>query len=265
MVRASRDYDGPAVEHTPSEILVFSRAGARDLDRAASAELGMPSILLMENAAVAVAQACVELIAARGLRRIGVVCGPGNNGGDGLALARHLANRGVDPLVALAAAPGAYRGDAAVNLHIVEQMGLRVLDPIVSLAPQCALEILHRDGRDHSGDRDPKDVLVVDALVGTGLDRPVSPPMDQAIRWMNSLRGRGATTVAVDIPTGLDCDSGRPLGPMAVRADVTVTLAGLKRGFLEPQSREYTGGILVGDIGVPVSLMKRFALDPRFR
>lgn len=264
MGRASREYDWPIVQHTPSEILVFSRQGVRDLDRAAAGELGIPSIILMENAAVALAQTCLELIAARGLTRIGIVCGPGNNGGDGLALARHLANHGHDPLVALAAPPGAYQGDAATNLHIVEQMGLRILDPIVAMAPQCALEILHRDGREHSHERDPKDVLLVDALVGTGLDRPVKPPMDQAIRWMNALRARGATTVAVDIPTGLDCDSGVPLGSMVVRADITVTLAGMKRGFLEPQSRDYTGEIRVGDIGIPPALMRNHAMDLRY-
>lgn len=252
------------MQHTPHEIMVFTRAGVRALDQAAAEELGIPSILLMENAAVALAQACFELVAAKCLVRIGIVCGPGNNGGDGLALARHLANRGHDPLVALAALPDAYKGDAATNLRIVEAMGLRVLDPIVSMAPQAALEILHRDGREHGPERDPRDVLLVDAMLGTGQDKPVRPPMDQAIRWMNGLRARGATTLAVDVPTGLDCDTGLPLGELVVRADVTVTLAGLKRGFLQPQAKEYAGKVLVGDIGIPSAFMRRFAMDPRW-
>lgn len=252
------------MEHTPIETLIFSREGVRDLDKAAAGELGIPALVLMENAAFALAQACLELIRQRGLRRIGIVCGPGNNGGDGLALARHLVNRGHDPLVALTAPAGAYSGDAAVNLRIIENMGLRILDPIVALAPQAALEILHRDGRRHGPDENAREVLLVDAMLGTGLDRPIRPPMDQAIVWMNRLRQQGATTLAVDIPTGLDCDTGLPLGPHAVRADLTVTLAGIKRGFLEPQSRDYTGRVVVGDIGVPVSLMRKFALDLRY-
>lgn len=221
----------------------------------------------MENAAIALCEAATEVISAKGLSRIGIVCGPGNNGGDGLALARHLANRGHDPLIALTHTPEQYKGDAATNLRIAENMGLRILDPIVSLAPQAALEILHRDGRDHSHDRDPKDVLLIDAMLGTGLDRPVKPPMDQAIRWMNGLRARGAATLAVDIPTGLDCDTGLPPsggGEHVVRADLTVTLAGMKRGFLEPQSRDYTGKIVVGDIGLSATFMRKFALDLRY-
>lgn len=256
-----------AVQHTPRDTLIFSRDSVRALDKAATDDLGIPSILLMEHAAFALARAALELIREKNLTRIGIVCGPGNNGGDGLALARHLAIHGIDPLIALASVPGQYKGDAATNLHIVEQMGLRILDPILSMAPQAALEILHRDGRDHSSDRVPKDVLLIDALFGTGLDRAVKPPMDQAIRWMNALRARGATTLAVDIPSGLDCDTGLPLtggGDHTVRADVTVTLAGMKQGFLEPQSRDYTGKVTVGSIGLPHDFMKRFALDLRY-
>lgn len=253
-----------AVQHTPPPTLVFSRERVRALDAAAAEELAIPSLLLMEHAAYSLARTALELIRERNLSRIGIVCGPGNNGGDGLALARHLTLAGHDPLVALASVPDRYTGDAAINLRIVEQMGLRVLDPIVSMAPQAALEILHRDGRDHSYDRDPKDVLLIDALLGTGLDRPVRPPMDQAIRWMNALRARGATTLAVDIPSGLDCDTGMALGGHAVRADITVTLAGVKQGFLEPQSRDYTGKVVVGSIGLPQEFMRKFALDLRY-
>ncbi|MBL8745008.1 MAG: NAD(P)H-hydrate epimerase [Phycisphaerae bacterium] len=252
------------MQHTPQPTLIFTRERARALDKAAAEDLGIPSILLMEHAAFALADAALRLIREKNLTRIGIVCGPGNNGGDGLALARHLALHNIDPLIALASVPGQYKGDAATNLHIVEQMGLRILDPIVSMAPQAALEILHRDGRDHAYDRDPKDVLLIDALLGTGLDRPVKPPMDQAIRWMNALRARGATTLAADIPSGLDADTGLPIGEHVVRADITVTFAGMKQGFLEPQSRDYTGNVIVAGIGLPHEFMKKFALDWRY-
>jgi hydroxyethylthiazole kinase-like uncharacterized protein yjeF len=252
------------LQHAPHRTVVLSREGVRALDRAAVEELGIPGIVLMENAGVSLCGACTGLIRERSISRIGIVCGPGNNGGDGLVLARHLSNRGFDPLVALTAAPGAYTGDAATNLRIVESMGLRILDPIVSMAPQAALEILHRDGRDHGAERDPRDVLLVDAMLGTGLDRPVRAPMDQAVRWMNGLRARGASVLAVDLPTGMDCDTGLPIGEHIVHADVTVTLAGMKKGFLEPQSRRWTGSIVVGDIGVPPSLAARFAEDLRW-
>lgn len=244
--------------------MVFSREGARALDADARDELGLPTIVLMENAAIALAQTCDDLAAERAFERVGIVCGPGQNGGDGLALARHLCNRGYDPLIALVAPPSAYKGDSGVQLRVIEQMGLRILDPIVSMDPQTALEILYRDGKDHSADRDASDVLIVDAMFGTGLSRAIAPPLDQPVRWMNRLRRQGARTLAVDLPSGLDADIGVPLGEHVVRADVTVTLGGLKRGLLKGEAAPFAGKVLVGNLGLPLALLRKHALPTAF-
>lgn len=241
---------------------MFSRAGVRALDRAAAEELQIPTLLLMENAATALEECCAEVMREKSLERVAIICGPGNNGGDGLALARRLANRGLDPFVGLTAPADRFRGDAEANLSVVERMGLRVVDPILALSPQAAIEIIFRDGYYGSSDEELRRLLIVDAMIGTGLDRPLSSPAADAARWMNALRGRGATVVSADIPSGLDADSGLPIGLEAVQADVTVTFAGLKLGFLQACAWRYTGRIVVGDIGAPAELLRRFALPP---
>lgn len=240
-------------------MLVLSRAGARALDDAAIRELGLPGVVLMENAAVALASACDALIASRGLSRVVICCGPGNNGGDGLALARQLACRGVDALILATAPLATMKGDAGVNAAAVESLGLRVIDPIVAMAPQAALEIMLEDGPIAPTAEEARRILIVDALLGTGLDRPVAGPMAQMVAWVNAMRSRGATVLAADIPTGLDADTGLPTGGPCVTADFTVTFAAPKRGFLNPASRPYTGTVAVGHIGVPMTFVARFA------
>ncbi len=245
--------------HRPAEIHVFTRAGVRALDQAATEELGIPGIILMENAAVSLAQAALDLIASRGLSRIAIACGPGNNGGDGFALARHLANRGFNPLIIATVPIDRLQGDAGVNARIAERMELRIIDPILAMAPQAALEIVLDDGPIAPTDEEARRILIVDALLGTGADRPVAPPLDRLVQWMNGMRRRGSTILAVDIPTGLDADTGLPLGGPCVHADVTLTLAGIKKGFLHPDARRHTGEVIVGDIGVPMSLLRKHA------
>lgn len=245
--------------HRPNEIHIFTRAGIRELDRAALEELGIPGVVLMENAAIALAQGALDLIAARGLSRVAIVCGHGNNGGDGFALARHLANRGHNPLIIATAPIDRLQADAGINARIAERMELRIIDPILALAPQAALEIVLEDGPIAPTDEEARRILIIDALLGTGADRPVAAPMDRLVNWINGMRRRGSTVLAVDIPTGLDADTGLPLGGPCVHADVTVTLAGIKKGFLHPDARRHTGEVIVGDIGVPPALLRKHA------
>ncbi|MDX2115554.1 MAG: NAD(P)H-hydrate epimerase [Planctomycetota bacterium] len=253
------------IDRSLSDPLVFSVEGARALDRAVETELGLPTIVLMENAARSLAEASLALMRERTLDQVAIVCGPGNNGGDGLALARHLACRGLDPFVGLTQPADMYKGDAATNLRAVEALDLRLIDPILAMAPQAAMAIVFRNGAFGSTDEELRRLLVVDALLGTGISRAPSPPIERAIRWMNGLRGRGATILAIDVPTGLDADTGIPAGEHVVHSDVTVTLGGLKKGLLEPGSARYTGKLLVGDLGVPPAFMRRFALPPSRR
>jgi len=239
------------VHHTPSYTATFSREAVRALDRAAADELGIPGIVLMENAAAAVEEIALTLLAGAGCADPGVLvcCGPGNNGGDGLAAARRLAGRGVRATVLLCALRDRFAGDALTNLRIAERIGLRLFD-LDPRGPEASLSAV----LDATG----SPAMIIDALLGTGLDRPIAPPLTTVVRWMQTLRSQGAMVLAVDIPSGLDCDSGAPIGDAAVRADMTVTLAGRKRGFDNPDSRAWTGEVVIGDIGVPPSLLRRF-------
>jgi NAD(P)H-hydrate epimerase len=189
----------------------------------------------MENAARAVTDAAMEMIAGQ-YPGVLIVCGGGNNGGDGLAVARHLHNRGVSVEIALAADPKTYTGDAAINFEIVRAMGI----------PSPGLEVGHTPpalGRAE---------LIVDALFGTGLR---SPPRT---RWQIDLMNeRGVPVLAVDVPSGLDCDTGEPLGPACVRATRTVTFVAEKTGFANPAARQYLGEVIVGDIGCPREVIEK--------
>lgn len=218
----------------------------RTIDRLASEEFGLPSIVLMENAAIHGADVALDLLEGRDRRAL-VVCGPGNNGGDGLAIARHLANQGVEATVILSAARDQYSGDALVNLRIAEKMGIEVLVADPADAGVTVRAALRRAGPPG---------LVIDALLGTGLDRPVREPLVSLFAAINELGKSGVPVLAVDIPSGLDCDTGEPLGS-AVRATVTVTFVGLKKGFLSLAAQPYVGEVVVADIGVPRVLVER--------
>lgn len=237
------------VQHAPSFVGTFSRAAVRELDRVAINEFAIPGIVLMENAAAALEEVALQMLVGAPDRGVLICCGPGNNGGDGLALARRLHNRGHRVALLLAAPRDTFHGDALTNLNIASRMTI----------PTCELDASSADRL--FGVVDAKatlPTLIVDSLFGTGLDRPIGPPIDRAVRWVNSLREQGSRVLAVDLPSGLDCDTGEPLGEDVIRADVTLTLAGRKRGFDNPASRTYTGRVEVGDIGVPVELLKRF-------
>ena len=210
--------------------LVFDRASIQTVDREAVDAFGIPGIVLMENAARGLLEQVVDMSGGNG--PVVICCGSGNNGGDGYALARHLPNRRIETvLVALGAPrPGT---DASTNREICARMGLT------------------------AGERDAvavrREALVVDALLGTGLDRPVRDEAAECIEWIN---GRDAPVLAVDVPSGLDCNTGAVLGA-AVRADRTATMVGWKTGFLAPGAAEYLGDIRVIDIGAPRELAER--------
>ena len=234
---------------------MFSRKQIRELDRLAVEEFAMPSILLMENAARGVAGVILEGLQGIENPSVLVVCGPGNNGGDGLAVARHLANRGVRTAIVLGAPEGAYTGDALTNLRIARKMDLPIFE--AGNAPGAAM------GAATALLGEP--VVVVDALLGTGLDRPAIGAMGELIGHMNGMKHGGTggcTLVAIDVPSGLDCDTGEPgqdasgAGPV-VEADLTVALAGVKAGFMSSTAQKYVGELVVVDIGAPRELMSR--------
>lgn len=231
---------------------VLDRASVRALDQAAIDEFGLPSSVLMENAATALAHVADQFLCPVRPTAL-ILCGPGNNGGDGFALCRKLMNLGHDVRVATCCEASRFKGDAAMNLDVIQRMQAPI--HFISDQPSDALDTL-ASGVEGG-------VLIIDALFGTGLDAPVRAPFDEVVRWTNTYK-RGHSTscvLAVDIPSGLDCDTGQPLGDqseLTVRADVTVTLAGNKVGLCSPGAREYAGRVLSADIGAPLVLLERF-------
>ncbi|MBI3723263.1 NAD(P)H-hydrate epimerase, partial [bacterium] len=203
--------------------------------------LAIPTLLLMENAGAGLSCAVCAWLASRGTMRgapVAIVCGKGGNGGDGLVLARHLSVAGHSPRVALASPPATFdrSSDAGANLTIVERLKL----PLEVASDGAALAKLLEKWADA--------VLVADALLGTGLSEQVREPHRGLIEAMN---GAGRPIVAVDVPSGLDVDTGAPLG-VAVRATFTVTFGAMKKGFERPEAAAHTGPVLVVSLGTPL-------------
>ena len=212
---------------------LLSRDDARDLDRVAIQEGGVPGVVLMENAS----RGCADLLIRLGIQgRVVLCCGPGNNGGDGLAMARHLDNFGFSSRVLLFADPTALQGDAKINYQILIKNG----PPILSLGGSSI------DERSVHIELNTAD-WIVDALFGTGMKGPIRALLDRVIESINASSAR---KFAIDIPTGLDADTGEPLGPI-VRAHHTATIAALKKGFVWEQARPFLGQVHVIDMGLP--------------
>lgn len=236
----------------------FTRSDARAFDDFAMRTLGIPGIVLMENAAIGCVQALRELAGSRwpGVR-VEIVCGPGNNGGDGYAIARHLCSAGATPRLRPFGVPRA-ESDAALNAAIATALGIPS-EPIgTNSRREAGSEHRPFASRGLAMDDDPplaalEGDLLVDALFGTGLDREVDARSAAVIEAMNRFDG---PRLAVDLPSGLDCDRGVPLGA-AVRATVTATMAARKIGFDAPGAAEFTGRVVVVPIGAPVEMWQR--------
>jgi NAD(P)H-hydrate epimerase len=224
----------------------LTRAEVRDLDRRAIESYGVPGVVLMENAGRNVA----DFIWAEGGGRphpTVVCCGRGNNGGDGFVIARHLDRRGVEVRVLLFARPDALTGDAATMYRIVAQSHLPI---VVAPANPADAWLDEQLALDRPG-------FKVDALFGTGLQGPLRSPFDRIVDAIN--RRKFGTVVAVDIPSGLDCDTGEPLGP-TVRATHTVTFVAAKAGFANLKAKEWLGEVHVADIGAPRALLRQYGI-----
>ncbi|HEX2476329.1 MAG TPA: NAD(P)H-hydrate epimerase [Lacipirellulaceae bacterium] len=243
----------------------LTRAQSRELDRRATDEYGIPSIVLMENAG----RGCVDVLERLGIDGpVAILCGKGNNAGDGFVIARHLEIRGHECRVILLCPPEELRGDAATNFAIVQKCGITIVDllshrvgqsPLVGAASRAARPLrlggptseLHNLLNQHAADA----TWLIDAILGTGAVGEPRPPFDAAIDWINS-RGAKTQALAVDVPSGLDCDSGQPANH-TVRADHTCTLVAMKTGFTQPAAKPYLGAVHVCDIGVPPQLLEQ--------
>jgi NAD(P)H-hydrate epimerase len=260
----------------------LTRQQSRELDRRASEEYGIPSIVLMENAG----RGCVDVLEQLGINgSVVILCGKGNNAGDGFVIARHLEIRDHECRVILLCPPEKLRGDAATNFAILQKSRCTIIDlsaqqsgpsevGAASRAAHVAASLRDADaslGETRLREGPPRlggltselhDLLnhhaagatwLIDAMLGTGAVGEPRPPFDAAIDWINR---RLTTTQAftVDVPSGLDCDTGQPAAH-TVRADHTCTFAAMKTGFRQPAAKPYLGTVHVCDIGVPPRLI----------
>ncbi|MBK9127189.1 MAG: NAD(P)H-hydrate epimerase [Phycisphaerales bacterium] len=234
-----------SIPYPPGEALTVQQI--RDLDVLAIEHVGIPGIVLMENAG----RACAELVYAALLNpareRVVILCGPGNNGGDGFVIARHLANSSVDVAVVLAAPPEQSRGDAGTNLRILERMGVplvaAVAAPDADSPPGVPAAVRERLDRAD---------LVIDALLGSGARGAPRGILADLIRLANA--APRARRVAIDVPSGLCADTGEVFDP-CFRAEATITMVAAKIGFDQPAARAVLGRVVAVDIGVPQGLI----------
>jgi NAD(P)H-hydrate epimerase len=265
---------------------VSTRAQSREIDRRAIDEYGFTGLVLMENAG----RGCVDVLERVGLNvhdSVVILCGKGNNAGDGFVIARHLAIRGYRSRVLLLCPPAELRGDAATNFAILAKCDVPIIDVAGLLTePAGRFEISLTFDREGAGSGDPRTTVdlssalagpasaptelvqqlnrhgqdatwLIDAMLGTGAHGEPRAPFDSAIAWLNNQRPQ-ARVLAVDVPSGLDCDTGQTPAH-TVRADHTCTFAAMKAGFAAAPAKPYVGTVHVCDIGVPPRLIDEVA------
>jgi NAD(P)H-hydrate epimerase len=224
----------------------LTRAQVREIDRRSIEEFHLPGVVLMENAARGVLAEAIEMLGGNPVGAdVLIVCGGGNNGGDGLAVARLLHNAGAAVRIALTVEPAQFSGDARVQWDVISAMRL----PVEPLSTDRTFNILPR--------------LLIDAIFGTGLDRLPRPPFEAQAEAINR---SGVPVLAVDLPSGLDCDTGRSWGPCVIAAR-TVTFVAEKAGFDHPDARRVLGKVVVADIGCPAEVISPpgMSVESKFR
>lgn len=216
----------------------------READRRTITDLGIPGFTLMEVAGRAVADEALFLLEDDSPQRVVCLCGRGNNGGDGFVAARVLHQAGVDVEVFLFTSADELSGDAKKHYDILAQVaenesGIRVESWLDEAS------VVDVSGID----------LIIDAILGTGLSSSVREPLASVISWVNGL---AAPVLSVDLPSGLSADTGSRLG-VCINADVTVTLGALKTGLVIGDGPDFTGAIIIADIGIPYYILEDVA------
>jgi ADP-dependent NAD(P)H-hydrate dehydratase / NAD(P)H-hydrate epimerase len=220
---------------------VLNAEQMREADRRTIEDVGIPSLVLMENAGRQVV-AAIEASFEEALGgRVAVLCGRGNNGGDGFVVARTLAQRGIEPLVVLLGPVADVRGDARVNLEILGRLGLTVVEVTDAEAWELHFSEISRCD------------LIVDAIFGTGFRGPISGILETVVADVN---GAGIPIVAVDLPSGLSADSHEPPGD-SIEATLTVTLAAPKLPLVLPPAERRAGDLVIADIGIPSDVIEQ--------
>lgn len=219
---------------------MLTRQQIREIDRRAIEEYGMAGVVLMENAGRGVVDIMREL---QITGPVHIVCGKGNNAGDGFVIARHLDLLGIESTVHRCGSESELAGDALINYQIIQRSDLRIVS-------YTTIEKL----REHLSQAN----WIVDALLGTGLTGTVRSPFKDIIDCMNC---SGKPILAVDLPSGMDADTGLPLG-IAIRAQHTVTFVAPKQGFAHLQASQFTGAVHIAGIGAPRSLLAEYGVAP---
>jgi len=222
----------------------LTRAEVREIDRRAIEEYGLPGIVLMENAGRGAAELLHGIAPGAA---VAVVCGKGNNAGDGFVIARHLENLGHQVRLLLAGEPAELRGDAAIAWRVAETAGILAQRLAAATPAEWERALANAD-------------WIVDTLLGTGASGAPRGGIATAIEAVNAAGRRGARVLAVDLPSGLDCDTGTAAGA-CVRADVTATFVAPKVGFDATAAKPLIGELHVVGIGVPRKLLAACGID----
>ena len=217
----------------------------RDADRIAIEELGVPSLTLMENAGLGCADAILDLDSDDG---IVILCGKGNNGGDGFVIARRLQAKGRAVAVVLVTKPESISGDAQINMQRLANTGI----PMVSVSAETNVEQIRTLLASTNG---VPTSVIVDAMLGTGANGRLKPPYDQVVDVANAM---DVTRVAVDLPSGLNGDNGQ-VTHQAFRAELTCTFIARKQGMNTANGRDHCGEIRLIDIGLPEEAIQRIS------
>ena len=225
--------------------ITLTRLQSREIDRIAIEQYGMSGLVLMENAGRGVVDVLISTdpkLLTEPSASVVILCGKGNNAGDGFVIARHLEILGVSSKVVLLASCEQLRGDAANNFRVLQHCAV----PMVDLSAEEDLSpALSREAAQAT--------WLVDAMLGTGAIGEPRDPYSTAIKWMNS---HPARALAVDVPSGLDCDTGKP-SEATVRADLTCTFVACKHGFEQDAASAFLGDLHVVSIGVsPIMLQE---------
>lgn len=212
------------------KIKVLTAAGARRIDERARKVYGIPTLILMENAGRAVAEEAIRL----NKKRVAIFCGKGNNGGDGFVCARHLISAGINTDIFLCSKIHEVKGEARINLDILMKLKKRIIE-----VSHNDIILVEKNICNYN--------LIVDAIFGVGLKGKLEGFFKELIQLINS---SGIYVIAIDIPSGLNSDTGKTSGP-SIKADLVVTFIAKKSGMVKPTGSKYCGRIVVRNIGFP--------------
>ena len=212
----------------------LNRQQSRQVDRLAIEHLGISGLTLMENAG----RECTNVIAAHQFSSVILLCGKGNNAGDGFVIARHLLTREIPAVIILLVNPDSLSGEALTNYEILTKLPTTIIF-VDETNVVSALDRLDTDSN----------MAVIDCMMGTGGQGTPRPPFRQAIEWANR---QPAFRIAIDIPSGLDCDTGQA-SASTFQAQRTLSMVATIIGFSQKGAKSFTGNVTVIDIGIPPS------------